>query len=306
MTIGAPLRGVFPVLPTPFDDSGDVLFDELPALIEWALSRGVHGLTICGVASEVFRLSDRERSQIATTTCEVVQDRVPVVVGVGHLSTRLVLDTAERAVGAGASALLVPPPPVGATSPGALGGYFSSLAKAVPVPLILQDDPVHLGVGLSAQTVLELAQTFGNIRYGKLEEIPSLDKIREVTRTAGGLMSCFGGSGGVYAFEELMAGATGIMTGFAYPEALVATFNAWSEGDMQRARHYNMLASGLARIESLPKVTTSLRKHLYVARGAMSSAAVRSPGVAAGDWLINLALEELQQLDRDWDVSGPS
>jgi 4-hydroxy-tetrahydrodipicolinate synthase len=296
-----PLRGVFPVLPTPFDDGGQVLYDDIPPLIEWTLQRGVHGVTVCGVTSEVFRLADRERGEIVRIACEVVAKRVPVVVGVGHLSTRLVLETAANAVAAGATALLVPPPPVGASSPAAIREYYAALATSVPTPIILQDDPVHLGVGLSVQSILDFGRSFANIRYGKLEEIPSLDKIREVTEASGGLVSCFGGSGGVFGLEELMAGATGIMTGFAYPEAMVAIYEAWSSGDVDRAHRYNMLISSLTRLEALPKITTSLRKNLYVARGAMSSAAVRSPGVVASSWVIELVLQELHRLDLAWE-----
>lgn len=294
------LRGVLPVLPTPVGEHDEVLTGEIPGLVEWALERGVHGVAICGVASEVFRLSDGERRDIVRAACDAVDHRVPVVVGVGHLSTRLAVEAAVAAVEAGASALLAPPPPVGATSPAAIYEHYAALARAVPVSVILQDDPVHLGVGLTTATLLELSGSFGNIRYGKLEEIPSLDKIREVTAASAGSLGCFGGSGGVYALEELMAGAIGIMTGFAYPEALVAIFDAWAEGDLARARHYNLLISALSRIEALPKITTSLRKHLYVARGALSCATVRRPGVTASEWTVALARRELERLDADW------
>jgi 4-hydroxy-tetrahydrodipicolinate synthase len=298
--MSTPLRGVFPVLPTPVGERDEVLVDEIPGLVEWALARGAHGITVCGVTSEVFRLSDAERRDIARAACDAVDHRVPVVVGVGHLSTGLAVGTAADAVEAGASAVLAPPPPIGATSPAAIHEHYAALARAVPVSVILQDDPVHLGVGLTTAVLLELSASFGNIRHGKLEEVPSLDKIREVTGTSAGGLGCFGGSGGVYALEELMAGAIGIMTGFAYPEALVAIFDAWAEGDLARARRYNLLISALSRIEALPKITLSLRKHLYLARGAMSSAAVRRPGVTASDWTVALALRELELLDADW------
>jgi len=294
------LHGVLPVLPTPFDKTGQLLIEEIPAIAEWVIQKGAHGLTVNGVASEVFRLSDRERVEIIRAAVEASGGRVPVVAGAGSLATRLTITAATDAIEAGADALLVPPPPVGTANAATLANHYADIASAIPVPIILQDDPVHLGVGLTTEVIIQLAGQFDNIRYSKLEELPSMNKIREVSERSRGGVSCLGGSGGIYALEELAAGAVGLMTGFVFPEALVAIYEAWRTGESRRARRYNQIVSGLARLEALPKIALSIRKHLYVRRGVMSSGAVRSPGVEADPWTLELAYAELAAVEAEW------
>jgi 4-hydroxy-tetrahydrodipicolinate synthase len=298
------LRGILPVLPAPFDQTGQLLLEEVPVIAEWAIQKGVHGLTVNGVASEVFRLDDRERVEIIRAAVQASGGRVPVVAGAGGLATRLAVSAATDAVEAGADALLVPPPPVGTASTVALANHYADIARAVSVPIILQDDPVHLGVGLTTEVIIDLAGQFDNIRYGKLEELPSISKIREVIERSHGGVSCLGGSGGLYALEELAAGAVGLMTGFVFPEALVAIYEAWQSGERDRARTCNLMISGLTRLEALPKIALSVRKHLYVRRGVMSSGAVRSPGVEADPWTLELAYAELAAVEAEWKEFG--
>ena len=49
-------------------------------------------------------------------------------------------------------------------------------------------------------------------------------------------MRIFGGLGGVFLLEELMAGATGAMTGFAFPEILVRIVALYRAGRIDRPR----------------------------------------------------------------------
>lgn len=302
-TLGAQnpaLTGVTAVLPTPFRPDQHVAFDDVPRLVNWAIDKGATAIAVTGTSGEAFRLSDNERIALVRTFCEAVDTRVPVVVGVGHLSTLTVIEMGTAAVAAGAAALLVPPPPIGTATESAISDFYMDVAREVPAPIIVQDDPIHLGVGLSAETVSALASKVGTIRYAKLEELPSLRKIRRISELTSGLVNCLGGSGGVYALEELNAGAAGIMTGFCFPEALVATLNAFRAGDAALARRYTMMISNLARLEALPGVSLSIRKHLYTERGALTSATLRSPSVRADKWTIELALAELRNVETEW------
>jgi 4-hydroxy-tetrahydrodipicolinate synthase len=303
------LDGVLPVLPTPFTANGDVLIDDIRREVAWALERGVHGLVVLGVASEVFRLGDNERLRVVEETVRAAGGRVPVVAGAGHLSTALAVGAARAAVDGGASALLVPPPPVGKASEESIVAYYAAVADAVDVPIVLQDDPVHLGIGLSTQTIVRLSQDHPNCSYAKLEELPSMPKIRAVIEATRGAVRCLGGSGGVYVLEELAAGATGIMTGFAFPEALVAVYEAWQRGDRDAARRTFRIVGDLARLEALPGVSISIRKGLYAARGALSSTALRMPAIEVDDWTLQLALHELSLVEAEWssrsEVAAP-
>ncbi len=88
----------------------------------------------------------------------------------------------------------------------------------------------------------------------------------------------FGGLGGVFLLEELMAGATGAMTGFAYPEILVEIVTAFRSGDVKRAADVFYRNVPLMRFEFQEGIGMAIRKEVLRRRGALTSAAIRAPG----------------------------
>ena len=77
--------------------------------------------------------------------------------------------------------------------------------------------------------------------------------------------------------EELRHGAFGTMTGFAYPEILVAIHRAWAAGDKDEATRVFYKYCPLIRFENQPRINLALRKHIYHLRGAIASSRVRAP-----------------------------
>jgi 4-hydroxy-tetrahydrodipicolinate synthase len=90
----------------------------------------------------------------------------------------------------------------------------------------------------------------------------------------------FGGLGGVFLLEELMAGATGAMTGFAFPEVLVKIVAQYRAGDIDGAADVFYRAVPLMRFEFQEGIGMAIRKEVLRRRGALASAATRAP--AAG------------------------
>ena len=133
-------------------------------------------------------------------------------------------------------------------------------------------------------------------RYVKLEEAPTTikitnlsEKIEETEKKAG----IFGGLGGMYFYEELSRGAVGIMTGFAYQEILVRTYELFSEGREREAREYFFRYLPLVRFEAQLGVGgVGIRKEVFKMRGAISSSHVRFPAPA----LDEETLRELEEL----------
>ena len=87
----------------------------------------------------------------------------------------------------------------------------------------------------------------------------------------------FGGLGGMMFLEELRHGAIGTMTGFAFPEILVAIYRAWAAGDRDEATRvfYRYLPAHPLREPAA--INLALRKHIYHLRGVIASPRVRAP-----------------------------
>ena len=103
------MRGVFPILVTPFDERSQIDEASLRSLVEFNLEAGVHGLGVA-LGSEVFKLSEAERDQVTRIVVNQVGRRVPVVVNTGAAGTDLAVFYSQTAERNGADALMVIPP----------------------------------------------------------------------------------------------------------------------------------------------------------------------------------------------------
>ena len=289
------LIGVCTITLTPFTEGGDVDLESIDSLAGLYLDSGVYGLTILGIMGEAHKLSDAERSMVVGRYIEAARDRVPVVVGCSAVATKVTVERAREAEAAGAAAIMVAPPN-NVRNLDLVFEHYRRVAEAVSVPVVVQDEPVNTGVVMPAPFIARVINEIEGCRYVKLEEAPTtikitnlIEKIEDPDKRAG----IFGGLGGMYFYEELARGAVGIMTGFAYQEILVRTYELFSEGREHEAREYFFRYLPLVRFEAQLGVGgVGIRKEVFKMRGAISSSHVRFPAPA----LDEETLRELEEL----------
>jgi 4-hydroxy-tetrahydrodipicolinate synthase len=289
------LTGVCTITLTPFTEGGDVDLESIDSLAGLYLDSGVYGLTILGIMGEAHKLSDAERSMVVGRYIEAARGRVPVVVGCSAVATKVTVERAREAETAGAAAIMVAPPN-NVRNLDLVFEHYRRVAEAVSVPVVVQDEPVNTGVIMPAPFIARVINEIEGCRYVKLEEAPTtikitnlIEKIEDPDKRAG----IFGGLGGMYFYEELARGAVGIMTGFAYQEILVRTYELFSEGREREAREYFFRYLPLVRFEAQLGVGgVGIRKEVFKMRGAISSSHVRFPAPA----LDEETLRELEEL----------
>src|SRR5215207_670789 len=290
-----PLHGVCTIALTPFTDEGDLDDESIGSLAEFYLNSGVHGVTILGIMGEAHKLSDAERQVVTERYVSAIGGRVPVVVGCSAVATKVVVERVRAAEEADAAAVMVAPPN-NQRSLDLVFEHYRRVAEAVSVPVVVQDEPVNTGVVMPAPFIARVINEIEGCRYVKLEEAPTtikitnlIEKIEDPDKRAG----IFGGLGGMYFYEELARGAVGIMTGFAYQEILVRTYELFSEGREREAREYFFRYLPLVRFEAQLGVGgVGIRKEVFKMRGAISSSHVRFPAPA----LDEETLRELEEL----------
>jgi 4-hydroxy-tetrahydrodipicolinate synthase len=289
------LTGVCTITLTPFTEGGDVDLESIDSLAGLYLDSGVYGLTILGIMGEAHKLSDEERSMVVGRYIEAARGRVPVVVGCSAVATKVTVERAREAETAGAAAIMVAPPN-NVRNLDLVFEHYRRVAEAVSVPVVVQDEPVNTGVVMPAPFIARMINEIEGCHYVKLEEAPTtikitnlIEKIEDPDKRAG----IFGGLGGMYFYEELARGAVGIMTGFAYQEILVRTYELFSEGREREAREYFFRYLPLVRFEAQLGVGgVGIRKEVFKMRGAISSSHVRFPAPA----LDEETLRELEEL----------
>ena len=270
---------VFSVLPTPFDASGEFDGESLRRVVDLFINDGVSGFTALGVTSEVARLTDAERDRVLDATMAHVNGRVPVVAGTTADGLRTCIEYTRRAKAAGASFVMISPPRMLKINSDAVAKHFHEVASAVDIPIIVQDYPPISGYAMEAALLARIAREVPAARIIKLEDPPTPFKTSRILDQSKGLdVRIYGGLGGVFLLEELMAGAYGAMTGFAFPAILVEIVKRFRAGDVDGAADLFYRKVPLMRFEFQEGIGMAIRKEVLKRRGAIANASVRPPG----------------------------
>lgn len=268
---GAIGPGTWYLVPTAFGADGALDLASQRTLIEAAIGWGVDGLTVMGVMSEPGALTDFERRQTLTTIFEVARGRVPIVVGCSGPVSSVVSTRVEEAKDLGAAGVMVSAPTL-LRNIDLLPGFFASVAAA-GLPLIIQDEPAATGVTMPVSVLLRSVAESGAVSI-KVEDPPTPLKISKLAGARPDLQ-LFGGLGGIAALHELLRGAAGTMTGFAYPEVMRTVRLCVERGEVeQAARIFNRFLP-LIVFEAQAGVGLLVRKEVLRRRGAIASAMTR-------------------------------
>ncbi|EIZ81583.1 dihydrodipicolinate synthetase [Methylobacterium sp. GXF4] len=228
-----PYRGVFPVAPTVFDASGALDLDGQRRAIDFMIEAGSHGICILANFSEQFVLTDAERETVMDAVLDHVAGRVPVIVTTTHFATQVCAERSRRAEAAGAAMVMVMPPYHGATiRVPELGIYdfFRGVSDAISIPIMIQDAPVA-GTPLSAAFLARMAREIENVSYFKIETPGAAGKLRELIALGGdAVIGPWDGEEAITLMADLDAGATGAMTGGAYPDGIRQITDAYAAG----------------------------------------------------------------------------
>lgn len=153
-----PLRGIIPPMITPLLDTDTLDLESLEKLISHLVEGGVHGLFILGTTGELSSLSYHLRHELIKQTCELVNQRVPVLVGITETALEESVQLARTAATSGATAVVAAAPYYFNLSQPELIAYYQHLADQVPLPLLLYNMPSHTKINLEPDTVKSLAQ----------------------------------------------------------------------------------------------------------------------------------------------------
>lgn len=290
-------KGVFIISATPFNEDDSLDLDSADRLVDFYLEQGVDGLTILGVMGEAPKLTFEESVIFVKRVLKRVKDRVPVVVGVTNPGNANLDTLTRRVMDEGAAGVMIAPIPNLHTDE-QIYNYFKGVFTTIgpDVPVVLQDYPPANDVYVSVPLVNRLFTEFPQIAVFKHEDCPGLTKITRLRQTSkeDGVrrVSILVGNGGLYYVQELMRGADGAMTGFAFPEMLVKVYALFAKGDVDAAEDLYDAYLPLTRYEQQPGFGLAVRKYVLYRRGVIKSPTTRKPGPA----LDKTSIAELERL----------
>lgn len=166
-------------LPTPCALDGEVDFEALERVADFALGRGVRGIVPCGGTGEYFRIPLADRMAILERLLPVARGRGTVIAGVGAATLSDSVRLAEHALHAGAEAVLLPPPHFYRYGDAELLQFYREAARAIGAPTLLYNLAAFISP-IREEVAAELIGSEAHI-VGIKDSSGTLDILRRLT-----------------------------------------------------------------------------------------------------------------------------
>lgn len=226
------------MVPTTFHEDGTLDLESQKRCLDFMIDAGSNGLCILANFSEQFSLSDDERELITRCVLEHVAGRVPVIVTTTHYGTRVCAQRSRRAQDMGAAMVMVMPPYHGATfrvPEAQIFEFYARVSDAIGIPIMVQDAPTS-GTVLSAPFLARMARDIEHLAYFKIETAGAASKLRELIALGGdAIEGPWDGEEAITLLADLDAGATGAMTGGAFPDGIRTIIDPYLAGEREVA-----------------------------------------------------------------------
>lgn len=272
-------QGVFTIAVTPFLPNGALDWDSIDRMVDFYIEKGATGLTILGMMGEAGKLTAEE--SIAVVKRVTQRSTVPIVVGVSAPGFAAMKTLSDAAMDLGAAGVMVAPPGSLKTDD-QIVSYYRNAAEALgDAPFVLQDFPLVTNVVIPTKVILQIVQDCPTCVMLKHEDWPGLEKIsalRAASDAGARRISILCGNGGLFLLEEMLRGADGAMTGFAYPEMMAQVISAYRSGNLDHARDIFDVYMPMVRYEAQPGLGLAIRKYTLAQRGVIAHDTLRKPG----------------------------
>ena len=163
---------------TPFDEAGDVDYEQAKKLALALLDSGSEGLVVVGTTGESPTLVRKEEIRLFSEVKSVVGERGVVVAGTGSNSTAEAVEATKEAEKTGVDACLLVVPYYNKPTQEGLYQHFKTIAGSTSLPCILYNVPSRTVTSLSTETVIKLSQieNIAGIKEasGNLEQVAAI------------------------------------------------------------------------------------------------------------------------------------
>lgn len=275
--------GSIVALVTPFHN-GAIDFMALEKLIKWHLEKGTDGILVVGSTGEGMLLSDKERESVINASNEILQKRIPLIVGASFASTKEAVDAAKMAEKNSADAVLsIVPFYVKPTQKGIIQ-HFSQIHEETQIPIILYNNPGRCSVNASVETIIELAKKTRII--GLKDSNADLSRVVQIKSQIKNFKLLSGDDASLIGY--LAAGGDGAIsvTANVAPELISELIKNVKAGDLKRAGELNEPLVQLSEVLFLESNPIPVKYALYI-KGFLDNE-LRSPLTPAADTTKNV------------------
>lgn len=229
-------RGLGIALVTPFYADGSVDYTSLKRLVEYQLQNGADFMCILATTGETPCLNAEEKQNIKNLVVDIVNGRVPILMGCGGNNTAAVVEELKSADWSGIDGVLSVCPYYNKPSQEGLYQHFKAIAQASPLPVVLYNVPGRTGINMKAETTVRLANDCENIVAIK-EASGSLEQVDEIIKNKPDRFDVISGDDAL-TFPMIASGAAGVISviGNALPKEFSRMIRLEFKGEYEPAR----------------------------------------------------------------------
>ena len=223
------ILGIVPIIAATFTNSGILDEDSFQSLIQHLLRTNASALTLFGLATEFYKLTDSDRARmqtlLLTETCR--SEGIAGIISITDHSWEVACQRAREAEAQGADALMVLPPYFLTPGEDAILEHLKRLIGSVKIPVIIQYAPVQTGVHIPPALFLKLRDALPNADFIKVETQPPGRYVSQLVDQSHGKLKPLVGYAGVQMPDVLARGAVGIQPGCSFTEIYVDLWRLW-------------------------------------------------------------------------------
>ncbi|MCB0686303.1 MAG: dihydrodipicolinate synthase family protein [Saprospiraceae bacterium] len=229
------IKGVVPIIPTPFKKNEEIDTDALRNLVDFACTCGIEAACLPAYASEFYKLTDDEKLEVVKIAVDQAKGRIKIVAQSNHPSLKNAVRLAKDNIANGADIISLAVPRMFSLPEDSLMEYLGGFLGAIPnTPVLIQDFNPG-GSTMSASFIKKLNEWHPNFQYLKLEEPLCAPKFELIIDQTQGKVGLFEGWGGLYLMELVPVGIAGVMPGLAVADILQKVFLLRKNGETDAA-----------------------------------------------------------------------
>jgi 4-hydroxy-tetrahydrodipicolinate synthase len=174
-------KGTGVAIVTPFKNDSSIDFSAFGRVVDHVINGGVNYIVVMGTTGESVTLTKDEKKAVICYILEKIDDRVPLVVGIGGNNTQEVINQVRGWDLKGVDGILSVSPSYNKPTQKGIYQHFKAISTVSPLPIILYNVPGRTGSNMSAETTLELAHNFENI-VGIKEASTNIEQIMKIVK----------------------------------------------------------------------------------------------------------------------------
>ena len=204
------LKGTGVAIVTPFKNDSSIDFAAFGRVVNHVINGGVNYIVALGTTGESVTLTKDEKKAIICYILEVIDSRVPLVVGIGGNNTQEIINQVRNIDLSQVDAVLSVAPYYNKPNQRGIFQHFKAIATWCPVPVIIYNVPGRTGCNIAADTCLQLARECENIVAVK-EASGNFEQIMKIIKDKPENFSVISGDD-LNALPIIAAGGTGVIS----------------------------------------------------------------------------------------------